>query len=65
MTMESGDSVHIVACVYHHLPTMRRQAHKARLQLMHLDLVIFRCFLFETVRSPIPSSGQHDERAIT
>src|SRR5580700_12027059 len=32
---------------------------------MYSDLVIFRCFLFETGRSPIPSSGQHDERAIT
>src|ERR1700758_2134572 len=32
---------------------------------MYLDLVIVRRFLFKTGRSPIPSSGQHDERAIT
>src|SRR3984893_6964829 len=32
---------------------------------MYLNLVIFRCFLFETRRSPIPSCWQHDERAIT
>src|SRR5580693_10484711 len=32
---------------------------------MYLDFVIFRCFLFETGRSPIPSSGQHDKWTIT
>jgi hypothetical protein len=32
---------------------------------MYPDLVIFRRFLFETVRSPIPSRGQHDKWAIT
>src|SRR5579863_103356 len=31
---------------------------------MNLNFVIFGCFLFETRRGPIPSSCQHDERAI-
>src|SRR5215469_2778576 len=32
---------------------------------MNLNLMILGCFLFKTVRSPIPSCSQHDERAVT
>lgn len=63
VTTESGDSS--MPCPAS-TTTWRPRVDKreARLQLMNLNLVILRCFFFQARRSPIPSSSQHDKRAI-
>src|SRR5256885_4463253 len=53
-----GDGIrrflHAVARIDYYLPSASRQPHQAGLQLVYPNLVMFRCFLFETGRSPIP-----------